>query len=77
MGCGLLISSDPRDWKASPDGLVFSRISEMNAQALELPFSVEEVLSTLHDMDGDKLLGRTVSQPLFGNCARILLSWRS
>ena len=44
---------DLRFWKVSLDGLAFSRISEMDAQALELPFS-EEVLSALNDMDGDK-----------------------
>ena len=49
--------SNPGDWKASPNGLVFSKISEVDAQALELPFSDNEMLSALHDMDGDKAPG--------------------
>ena len=48
--------SDPGDWRASTKGLSFSRINEVEASNLERPFTEEEVLSALFDLNGDKAL---------------------
>ena len=42
------ILSYPENWKSSIKGLSFSIISEREALNLELPFSEEEVFSTLY-----------------------------
>ena len=46
--------SNPGDWRASTDGLLFSRINKTVAQSLEAPFSMNEVHFTLCKMNGDK-----------------------
>ena len=48
---------DPRDWRANPEGLDFSRLDELEAGRLELPFLVEEVYAALLQLNGDKALG--------------------
>ena len=48
------VLSNPGEWRASLEGLNFSRINEMEASRLELPFSEEEVHAALCDMNGDK-----------------------
>ena len=62
---------DPRDWRANFDGLSFSRLSELDATNLEVPFSLEEVHSALSDLNGDKALGP--DGQLSGNAIGILL----
>ena len=49
--------SDPSEWRTNIQGLIFSRISNMGAANLELPFSTKEALATLRDMNGDKAPG--------------------
>ena len=49
--------TDPGDWRASIDGLSFSRINDEEANRLEVPFSKEEVHSALCEMNGDKAPG--------------------
>ena len=46
--------SDPGVWRASPEGLNFSRLGELEVARLELPFTGEEVHSALFDLNGDK-----------------------
>ena len=45
---------DPSVWRASPKGLNFSKLEELEAARLELPFSEEEVHIALFDLNGDK-----------------------
>ena len=45
---------DLGEWRASFEGLNFSRINELEASRLELPFLEEEVYATLYYMNGDK-----------------------
>ena len=47
---------DPGGWKASPEGLNFSRLNDLEASSLEVPFT-EEVHVALADMNGDKAPG--------------------
>ena len=49
--------SDPGVWRASPKGLNFSKLEELEATRLELPFSKEEVHTALFDLNDDKALG--------------------
>ena len=49
--------SDPGVWRASPEGLNFSKLEELEATRLELPFSEEEVHTALIDLNGDKAPG--------------------
>ena len=48
---------DPRGWRASPEGLNFSRLNDLEALSLEVPFIEEEVHVALVDMNGDKAPG--------------------
>ena len=49
--------SNPDVWRASLEGLNFSKLEEMEATRLELPFSEEEVHIALSDLNGEKALG--------------------
>ena len=49
--------TDPREWRAIPTNLSFSKINKVEAAILEQPFREEEVEATLKDMNGDKALG--------------------
>ena len=49
--------SDPGDWRANLEGLVFSKLEEQEAISLELPFTEEEVVSALRELNGEKALG--------------------
>ena len=48
---------DPGGWRASPEGLNFSRLNNLEASSLEVPFTEEEVHVALADMNGDKAPG--------------------
>ena len=39
--------SDPSVWRASPEGLNFSKVEQLKAARLEQPFSEEEVHTAL------------------------------
>ena len=45
---------DPGDLRASPEGLNFSRLNDMEALSLEVPFTEDEVDVALADLNGDK-----------------------
>ena len=45
--------SDIGEWRASIDGLSFQTINEEEAARLELPFTVDEVFTSLNDLNGD------------------------
>ena len=57
VGAFQALLSDAGEWRANIQGLIFSRIFDMEAASLELPFSTEEVLAVLRAMNGDKALG--------------------
>ena len=48
---------DPGGWRASPEGLNFSRLNDMEALSLEVPFTEDEVHGALTDLNGDKAPG--------------------
>ena len=45
---------DHGGWRASPEGLNFSRLNAMEAASLEVPFTEEEVHDALAELNGDK-----------------------
>ena len=45
------------DRRANLKGLVFSKLEEREAVSLELPFTEEEVVSTLRELNGEKAPG--------------------
>ena len=49
--------SDPNEWRANIQGLIFSRIFVLQATGLELSYKTKEVLVALRDINGDKALG--------------------
>ena len=46
VGAFQALLSDPGEWRENNKGLIFSRISILEATILELPFTTEEVLSS-------------------------------
>ena len=48
---------DLGEWRASPKGLDFSRLTELEANRMKVPFSEEEVYAALKDLNGDKTPG--------------------
>ena len=48
---------DQGDWRANLVGLDFSKLDEMEAARLEMPFTEEEVRTTLKEMHGEKAPG--------------------
>ena len=52
-----VLLGNPGAWRASPEGLNFSRLNDMEALRLEVPFIEEEVHVALADLNGDKALG--------------------
>ena len=48
---------DTGGWRASPEGLNFSRLNDMKALSLEVPFTEDEVYVALADLKGDKAPG--------------------
>ena len=55
-------------WRASPKGLNFSRLNDMEAFSLEVPFTEDEVHGALTDPNGVKAPG------LFGSLVGMLLN---
>ena len=49
--------SDPSTWRASPEGLDFSRLEVSAESKLEKPFTIEEVHAVLLNLNGDKASG--------------------
>ena len=49
--------SDPDERRASPKGLDFSKLTELELARMVVPFFEEEVVATLKDLNGDKALG--------------------
>ena len=49
--------SDPREWRVSPEGLVFSRLTKSEAEIMEVQFFEEKVSVALKHLNGDKALG--------------------
>ena len=49
--------TDPGDWRANLEGLVFSKLEEQEAISLELPFTEEEVVFALRELNGEKAPG--------------------
>ena len=49
--------SDVGEWRASLDGLSFQRITVEEAARLEVSFTIEEVFTTLSNLNGDKVPG--------------------
>ena len=52
---GLLL--DPSVWRASLEGLDFSKLDDLAATKLEKPFTEDEVHSALLNLNGDKAPG--------------------
>ena len=50
------LREDPR-WRADLEGLHLKRLDLSEAEALEVPFSEEEIYSALRDMNDDKATG--------------------
>ena len=48
---------DLRDCRANLEGLVFSKLEEREVVSLELPFTEEEVVSALRELNGEKASG--------------------
>ena len=49
--------SDPGTWRASPEGLDFSRLEVSAESKLEEPFTIEEVHAVLLNLNRDKAPG--------------------
>ena len=49
--------SDPREWRASSEGLVFSRLTKSEVVRMEVQFFEEELSAALKDLNGDKAPG--------------------
>lgn len=53
----MISSKEPFGFCPWLDGLAFNRISREKREGLEQPFQIEEVLTTLHSLKEDKVLG--------------------
>ena len=51
------ILAETGEWRPSIDGLVLASLQPSVSAALELPFSEEEVLASLSNLNGDKASG--------------------
>ena len=54
MGAFKSLLTDIGEWRANTDGLTFQSINEDDASKMEKPFIVEEVFTTLSNLNGDK-----------------------
>ena len=52
-----VLLSNPGDWRVSLEGLNFSRLNDMEAIRLEVPFTEEDVHIALANLNGDKAPG--------------------
>ena len=52
-----VLLSDPGSWRASPEGLDFSRLEASSATKLEEPFTEAEIHTALLNINGDKAPG--------------------
>ena len=52
-----MVLSKVGKWRPNIDGLVFDSLASDDSQALEIPFSEEEVFATLSCLSGDKAFG--------------------
>ena len=52
-----VLLSDPGTWRASPEGLDFSRLEVSAASKLEEPFTEAEIHAALLNLNGDKAPG--------------------
>ena len=57
MNAYKIMLTDLVGWRASPEGLLFSRLGDREAPGLEVSFIEKEVFSALLDLNGDKALG--------------------
>ena len=61
-----VLLSDPGSWRASPEGLDFSRLEVSAASKLEEPFTEAEIHAALLNLNGDKAPGLMASLRHFG-----------
>ena len=47
------LQTDPRDLRANIEGILFSKMDEREAACLEVSFMEEEVVSALHELNGE------------------------
>ena len=57
MNAFKVLLSDPGSWRASPEGLDFSRLEVSAASKLEEPFTEAEIHAALLNLNGDKAPG--------------------
>ena len=70
-----VLLSDPGSWRASPKGLVFSRLEVSAASKLEEPFTEAEIHAALLNLNGAKPRVLMASLRHFGSLVGTLLSW--
>ena len=67
-----LLLSNSGEWRPSVSGLQFETLEPLDASALEIPFTEEEVFDALLGYNGEKPLGKMDSLWPFGNLLGIL-----